>query len=179
MKKFATARGLLFVFIFVGGLWYSLISFLPDNTWRAGFTIGFTFLFCGVFMWSLFSTLQRIYGNDGNLWKELAMMALNVFLLLLAFAAIYQKIGIVDTTRDGDPITRDFWTCCYYSVITFTTTGYGDFRPQGIGRVLASVQTLIGYLVLGVMASTSMSVVKWTADSGVVRGSVDRGGNNG
>jgi len=47
----------------------------------------------------LLSTLQRIYIGDGKLWRELAMSALNVFLLLLAFAAVYQKIGIVDTTR--------------------------------------------------------------------------------
>ncbi len=31
MKKTATAAGLLFAFIFVGGLWYSLISLLPDS----------------------------------------------------------------------------------------------------------------------------------------------------
>ncbi|WP_201616855.1 potassium channel family protein [Psychrobacter urativorans] len=174
MEKITTARGLLFIFVCVGALWYALISFLPDNTWRAGFTIGMTFLFSGVFLWSLFSTLQRIYGDDGNLWKELAMTVLNAFLFLLTFAAVYQKIGIVDTTLDGNPITYDFWNCCYYSVITFTSTGYGDFRPQGIGRVLASVHSLIGYLVLGLLASTSMSVVKWTANnSGVDRGGKD------
>lgn len=127
MKKTATAAGLLFAFIFVGGLWYSLTSLLPDGTWRAGFTIGITFLFSGMFMWSLFSTLQRIYGDNGTLWRELAMSALNVFLLLRAFAAVYQKIGIVDTTRDGNPVSQDFWQCCYYSIVTFTTLGYGDF----------------------------------------------------
>lgn len=174
LKKITTARRILFIFVFVGSLWYSLVSFLPDNSWRAGFTIGLTFLFCGVFMWSLASTLQRIYGGYGNLWKELAMSTLNVFLFLLTFSAIYHKIGIIDTTRDGDPITYDFWACCYYSIITFTSTGYGDFRPQGIGRVLASVQSLIGYLVLGLMASTSLSVVQWTAKgSGINRGAND------
>lgn len=173
-KKITTARGILFIFVLVGGLWYSLTRFLPDNIWRDIFTIGLAFPFCGVFMWSLFSTLQRIYGNDGNLWKELGMTSLNVFLFLLIFSAIYYEVGIVDTTLDGNPITQDFWACCYYSIITFTSTGYGDFRPQGIARVLASLHALIGYLVLGLMASTSMSVVQWTAKgSGKHRGAND------
>lgn len=171
MKKIITASRLLLVFVGIGSLWYSLVSVLPKGIWRSGFTISIAFIFCAVFLWSLFSTLQRIYGSAGNLWRELAISALNVFLLLLAFALIYQKIGIVDTTRDGKLLNHDFWTCCYYSVMTFTTTGYGDFQPQGIGRVLASVQALIGYLVLGLMASTSMSVVQWTAKgSGITRG---------
>ncbi|WP_367108497.1 ion channel [uncultured Psychrobacter sp.] len=171
LEKISTARGILFIFVFVGGLWYSLTSFLPDNILRSTFTIGLAFPFCGVFMWSLFSTLQRIYGDYGNLWKELAMTALNVFFFLLTFSAIYYKVGIVDTTLDGNPITQSFWNCCYYSVVTFTSTGYGDFRPQGIARVLASLHTFIGYLVLGLMASTLMSVVQWTTKgSGNTRG---------
>jgi len=58
--------------------------------------------------------------------------------------------------------------------VTFTTLGYGDFQPQGIGRVLACVQSLTGYLLLGVLASTSASIVKWTAKgSGETRGEDD------
>lgn len=171
LKKLNNARITLFIFIITGVLWYAFARLLPDNTWRDALTIGLTFLFCILFMWSLFSTLQRIYGDEGNLWKELGLTVFNVFLFLLAFSAIYYEIGTVDTTIKGNPITQDFWACCYFSVITFTSTGFGDFRPQGIGRVLASVQALIGYLVLGLMASTSLSVVQWTAKgSGKNRG---------
>ena len=174
LEKLSTARGILFIFILISALWYLLVRFLPAGHWNDIFTIALTFVFCGVFMWSLFSTLQRIYGDDGNLWKELALTSFNVFLFLLTFSAVQYEVGVVDTTLKGNPITQDFWACFYYSIITFTSTGYGDFRPQGIGRVLASVQALIGYLVLGLMASTSMSVVQWTAKgSGVNRGDND------
>lgn len=171
LEKLSSARGTLLIFILISALWYVLVRFLPDGHWRDICTIALTFVFCGVFMWSLFNTLQRIYGDDGNLWKELALTSFNVFLFLLAFSAVQYEVGVVDTTLKDNPITQDFWACCYYSIITFTSTGYGDFRPQGIGRVLASVQALIGYLVLGLMASTSMSVVQWTAKgSGINRG---------
>lgn len=171
MLKINTARSTLIIFIIVASIWYSLTRLLPDSQWRDGLTVAFTFIFCGVFLWSLASTLKRIYGNSGNLWKELILSAFNVFLFLLAFSAVYSEIGIVDTTREGSPITYDFWLCCYYSIITFTSTGYGDFQPQGIGRILASTHALVGYLVLGLMASTGLSVIQWTADgSGVNRG---------
>lgn len=91
LEKITTARGTLFIYIFTGSLWYLLTHFLPDNRWRDIFTIGLAFLFCGIFMWSLFSTLQRIYGDDGNLWKELAMTTLNVFLFLLTFRHFITK----------------------------------------------------------------------------------------
>lgn len=173
LEKMTTARGILFIFVLAGGLWYSLARFLPDSTYRDIFTIGLAFPFCGVFMWSLFSTLQRIYGDVGNLWKELALTVLNVFLFLLTFSALYYEVGIVDTTLEGNPISQDFWACFYYSIVTFTSTGYGDLRPQGITRVFASLHALIGYLVLGLMASTSLSVVQWTA-----KGSGKNRGNN-
>lgn len=171
MLKINTGRSTLIIFIIVASLWYGLTRFLANSPWRDFFTVAFTFLFCGVFLWSLASTLKRIYGNRGHLGKELILSIFNVFLFLLTFSALYSEIGIIDTTRDGSPITYDFWLCCYYSIITFTSTGYGDFQPQGIGRILASMHALVGYLVLGLMASTSLSVIQWRAEgSGINRG---------
>lgn len=41
-------------------------------------------------------------------------------------------------------ILKDFLWCCYTSVITFTTLGYGDVHPIGWSRVLASIETICG-----------------------------------
>lgn len=37
-----------------------------------------------------------------------------------------------------------FFTCLYYSVVTFTTLGYGDITPIGISRAIAAIQAFIG-----------------------------------
>lgn len=37
-----------------------------------------------------------------------------------------------------------FLTCVYYSVITFTTVGYGDIAPEGLSRVVAAVEAFTG-----------------------------------
>ena len=37
-----------------------------------------------------------------------------------------------------------FFECLYYSVVTFTTLGYGDFTPVGISRAFAALEAFIG-----------------------------------
>lgn len=37
-----------------------------------------------------------------------------------------------------------FWSSLYYSVVTFTTLGYGDFTPVGISRAIAAFEAFTG-----------------------------------
>lgn len=37
-----------------------------------------------------------------------------------------------------------FLSCLYYSVVTFTTLGYGDFTPVGISRAIAAIEAFTG-----------------------------------
>ncbi|WP_448213438.1 ion channel [Colwellia sp. MEBiC06753] len=37
-----------------------------------------------------------------------------------------------------------FFSCLYYSVVTFTTLGYGDFTPIGISRAIAAFEAFTG-----------------------------------
>jgi hypothetical protein len=49
--------------------------------------------------------------------------------------------------QTGDPIeelTSLFFSCLYYSVVTFTTLGYGDFTPVGISRSIAAIEAFTG-----------------------------------
>lgn len=39
---------------------------------------------------------------------------------------------------------KDFGYCMYYSIVTFTTLGYGDIHPLGYSHVLASAEALSG-----------------------------------
>ena len=41
-------------------------------------------------------------------------------------------------------VLTDFGYCLYYSIVTFTTLGYGDIHPLGFSHVIASVEALIG-----------------------------------
>ncbi|OQX37379.1 MAG: hypothetical protein B0D91_06930 [Oceanospirillales bacterium LUC14_002_19_P2] len=38
--------------------------------------------------------------------------------------------------------------CLYFSVVTFTTLGYGDIAPVGIGRTIAAIEAFLGTFIL-------------------------------
>ncbi|MCD8510239.1 MAG: potassium channel family protein [Bacillus sp. (in: Bacteria)] len=44
----------------------------------------------------------------------------------------------------------------YFSAVTLMTVGYGDIIPQGIGRWIAMVQALIGYLLPAAFVVTAV-----------------------
>ncbi len=50
-------------------------------------------------------------------------------------------------------VTTDFADALYFSNVTTTTLGYGDFPPLGPGRPVAALQGLVGYMILGIMVS--------------------------
>ncbi len=39
-------------------------------------------------------------------------------------------------------------SCAYFSIVTFTTLGYGDITPTGLSRVLAAIEALFGSFTL-------------------------------
>ncbi|OIQ47422.1 MAG: potassium transporter Kef [Gammaproteobacteria bacterium MedPE] len=43
---------------------------------------------------------------------------------------------------------QEFVSCAYFSIVTFTTLGYGDITPTGLSRVLAAIEALFGSFTL-------------------------------
>jgi hypothetical protein len=43
---------------------------------------------------------------------------------------------------------EEFLSCAYFSIVTFTTLGYGDITPTGLSRVLAAIEALFGSFTL-------------------------------
>ncbi len=84
-------------------------------------------------------TVQALYG------------ALCIYLLIgIFFALLYGAVAVVDGAAfftdgtDGDGRIRT-----YFSFVTLTTLGYGDFAPAGaLGRTAATVEALIGQIYL-------------------------------
>jgi hypothetical protein len=64
-----------------------------------------------------------------------AVMTTEVWL----WAGIYRLLGIL----------TDFETALYFSTITFSTVGYGDVVPAHGWRVLAALEGINGFLLIG------------------------------
>jgi len=52
----------------------------------------------------------------------------------------------------GRPTLDSVIDACYFSVMTFTATGYGDYVPSpGLGQILAAVQALTGVFLMALL----------------------------
>jgi len=59
----------------------------------------------------------------------------------LRFAGEYQVFSMYATLEEN---VIFFLECLYYSVVTFTTLGYGDFIPVGFSRLVAAIEAFTG-----------------------------------
>jgi len=53
------------------------------------------------------------------------------------------------------PILGSFLNCLYFSVVTFTTLGYGDLQPAvGLSRFFVSLEAIIGAFTMALFVYT-------------------------
>ena len=72
--------------------------------------------------------------------------------LVLCCSLIYFFTGVQDSGRliqyrpevGSGQNFKNWLDCIYFSVVTFTTLGYGDLTPQGWSRIVAAVEAFIG-----------------------------------
>lgn len=157
MKKLLAGASLFLLFLLFGGAWVSVVQFIPAGMPRTVAAILFGIAFAGFFFWILVERLQVILRGVHRLWTHLLQVSFIVALTILAFTFVYSKLGI-KSSETGE-VTRDVVACAYFSVVTFTTLGYGDYYPYGLGRAMAVIEAFTGYLILGLLVSTSIAIL--------------------
>ncbi|NIY77388.1 two pore domain potassium channel family protein [Thalassospira sp. HF15] len=74
---------------------------------------------------------------------------------LLSFANVHYVSGLFS---GGEIIVLQgndsgYLDAVYFSIVTFTTLGYGDFQPVSHLRILAAAEALFGYIYLGMIVA--------------------------
>jgi voltage-gated potassium channel Kch len=83
--------------------------------------------------------------------RSLSRVALIGLSTIVAYAVVFSLVAglIID---DGP--SKSVVDPLYFSVVTFTTLGYGDVLPGGnVGKIVAGSEVLIGYVTLGLLLS--------------------------
>ncbi|NJC05787.1 hypothetical protein GGQ97_001580 [Sphingomonas kaistensis] len=84
-------------------------------------------------------------------YADLLLLALAVLLL----SSVY--FWLVPDQLHSDPAEQGLGRAIYFSVVTFTSLGYGDLAPEGFGRIVAALVVAFGLvltaLVIGKVAS--------------------------
>lgn len=99
------------------------------------------------FPWELTSHCGRSFG----LWLFWSVT------IAIAFAGIYTYLGIEHITFDATNLLDEqptFLSYLYYSIVTFTTLGFGDIVPlTGKARFAVCYEVVLGYIMLGGLIS--------------------------
>ena len=74
-------------------------------------------------------------------WLLIVVSSLFYYVFGLRFAGEYQAFSLQNSFADNLVF---FFECLYYSVVTFTTLGYGDFIPVGFSRLVAALEAFTG-----------------------------------
>ena len=70
---------------------------------------------------------------------------LTFFVVIVGFAILYTQLELQGS---GGSTRGDFFDAMYFSVVTFTSLGYGDIRPVGSARLLAGIESLLGVFAI-------------------------------
>ena len=68
-----------------------------------------------------------------------------VYYLLIHYGMGTLAGGVVDKGE----YAIDFFGCLYFSAVSYTTLGLGDVTPEGALRMIAGVESLSGFILIG------------------------------
>jgi hypothetical protein len=86
---------------------------------------------------------------------SLAVFGWRLVELILFYAAAYRVTGIAGPGGRA----QTFGPCLYFSVVTMTTVGYGDWVPLPQARVFAAIEALSGYIYMALFISAVVSLL--------------------
>lgn len=96
------------------------------------------------------SLLVDLFSGYGEKPARVVLFSMAFILLcaccyFLSAGVVYQgtQIGL-NTASSFSENLNQFFSCVYFSVVTFTTLGYGDLTPQGFTRVIAAIEAFAG-----------------------------------
>lgn len=74
---------------------------------------------------------------------------------IMFFAILYRVMseygqGVVSTSSNQIVTLLD---CLYFSVVTISSLGYGDFRPVGYGRLVAAIEVMLGLVLIALFVA--------------------------
>lgn len=93
---------------------------------------------------------------------SLTRLLLTLLTVAVAFALAYWGLArldpglLVETYREGSSLT--FADALYFSIVTLSSLGYGDIRPEGIVRLLAGLEVVLGLSFFGIIVAKISSV---------------------
>jgi hypothetical protein len=102
------------------------------------------------------SVLFKGLGADRSIPTVLIIATAGIGSLITQFSFLYHWTGLLNPS--GEPSTSLF-EALYFSVVTWTTLGYGDFLPADGARYIVIIEALLGYVTMALLIAVLVSVI--------------------
>jgi len=135
---------------------YTLWAGVDSNSFYLPFLIVGLALVKTVFIVRLtFIQLSKIIGESHKLTHVLTLFAVLIVLIVFSFTADYHALYVLNpenfktSTALNNSFLVQFFEFLYFSLITFSTVGFGDIVPLTIaGKLLVMIEVFLSFLVL-------------------------------
>jgi len=88
----------------------------------------------------------------GRSLGRISLVGLGIILSFGFLFSLFPQHFIIHGLEDGKKLT--WFTYYYYSIVTFSTLGYGDVSAKTLlGEILVAIEVILGYVVLGLLVS--------------------------
>ncbi len=77
--------------------------------------------------------------------------------IIIIFSILYMVTGLSingEYVTYAEDVLSNFSKSLYFSVVTFTTVGYGDITPLGLSVLLSAIEMFLGVTMVGVWTAT-------------------------
>lgn len=118
---------------------------------------GWAFLLAGLGLLIPIILVTQVLEFASQLRGAMTLIPASGFSVML-FASVFQTFGIRD--GNGDPLNPDTWTAVYFSIVTWTTLGYGDFSPNNDTQIIAALEAVLGYLVMALIIGFAVTAIR-------------------
>jgi voltage-gated potassium channel len=106
--------------------------------------------------------IKRIHLNlPSRLFRSILSTACVLILLHILEAFLWALLFMVLPARGGLDSLRE---ALYFSMVTFTTLGYGDITLNADWRLLAGVEGMVGIVVFGLTTALLLAVIQKSWD---------------
>lgn len=82
----------------------------------------------------------------------------NIASILILFGCLYRWLGLKDTLSGAEVF--GYWKSFYFSIVTWTTLGYGDVIPLEDARPVAAIEALLGYVVMALLIAVVLAMLR-------------------
>jgi hypothetical protein len=138
----------------------SLFLFLYHEDTARWLQISFLIIFFGLFNYVMIKVIR----NPDIRLRGFYFLSMVVASILILYADVYAELGLLQ----GEDIVQDRWDFLYFSIVTWTTLGYGDLRPSPASRLFAASEALLGYITMGLYIGLVFQAVLSRASEGPV-----------